>query len=293
MAPELGHLAHFHAVARHGSFTRAAAALRIQQPSVSRSVRLLEEALGVTLFERRPREVVLTAAGERIFAACVRLFEEADNIARIAEAERGDCRGPLRVAAAGAVASRLAPAAIGVLAERHPEVWPMVFSGPASMAAERIARGDFELGLYFYAERLPPSLERRELTTARFHLVVRSDRSRHRPTLASFIGSREVEDDRATRFPTLERLRRTVPEARIRISTNDIEAHLRLVEAGLGVSILPGFVVREGLKARRLRDVLPRDRLDFPLLLVSRKGRVLSRAAQAFLDAVIGLPLLS
>src|SRR5512138_295304 len=192
MSIELGHLAHFYAVARHESFTRAAAALRLQQPSVSRSVKLLEDALGITLLERHPRRVVLTAAGQRIYASCERLFEEADNIARIAEVERGECQGPLRVAAAGAVASRLAPAAIAAIAERHPAVWPMVFSGPASMAAERIARGDFELGLYFYAPRPPAALERRTIAQVRFHLVVRADRARSRATLASFIGSREV-----------------------------------------------------------------------------------------------------
>jgi DNA-binding transcriptional LysR family regulator len=282
---ELGHLAHFYAVARHESFTRAAIALRIQQPSVSRSVKLLEDALGVQLFERHPRRVVLTGAGQRIFDSCVKLFEEADNIERIAEAERGELRGPLRVAAAGAVASRLAPAAIAVLAKRHPDVWPMVFSGAVNTAAERIARGDFELGLYFYAERLPHALERREVATARFHLVVRADRARDRATLESFIGSREVEDDRADRFPTLDLLRKTVPKAKIRISTNDIEAHLRLVEAGLGVSVLPRFVVGAALAKRALRDVLPKEQLVFPLWLVTRKGRVLSRAAQAFVDA--------
>src|SRR5687767_11305960 len=287
MAIELGHLAHFYAVARHASFTRAATALRIQQPSVSRSVRLLEEALGLVLFERHPRSVALTSAGQRIFDSCVKLFEEADNIGRIAEDERGDCRGPLRVAAAGAVASRLVPEAIAALATRHPDVWPMVFSGPFATAAERIVRGDFELGLYFYAERLPRTLERRELAKVRFHLVVRADRARDRGTLQSFIGSREVEDDRADRFPTLELLRRTYPKAKIRISTNDVEAHLRLVEAGLGVSVLPRFVVGDALARRELRDVLPRESLEFPLWLVTRKGRVLSRAAQAFLDAVL------
>ena len=287
MAFELGHLAHFYAVARHESFTRGAAALRLQQPTVSRSVKLLEDALGLALLERRPRRVVLTAAGQRVFDACVRLFEEADNIARIAEDERGECRGPLRVAAAGAVASRLAPAAIATLASRHPAVWPMVFSSPASMAAERIARGDLELGVYFYAPQLPPALERRELALVRFHLVVRADRARSRATLASFIGSREVEDERADRFPTLDRLRRQVPDAAIKISTNDIEAHLRLVQAGTGVSVLPRFVVGPGLAARTLRDVLPRERLEFPLLLVTRRGRVLSRAAQAFVEAVV------
>jgi len=109
MAFELGHLGQFFEVARRGSFTAAARALRIQQPSVSRSVKLLEDALGVQLLERRPRGVALTGVGERVFEVAARLFEEAANIEKISEAERGVLRGPLRVAAAGAVASRMIP----------------------------------------------------------------------------------------------------------------------------------------------------------------------------------------
>jgi len=287
MAVELNHLGHFFAVARHKSFTGAARALRIQQPSVSRSVRLLEESLGIALLERHPRGVELTPAGQRIYACGTRLFEEVENIQRIAEDERGICRGPLRVAAAGLVASRLVPDGIARLLEKHPAVWPMVFSAPAVMAADRIARGDFELGLYFYTARLPPALETRALVDVDFHLVVRADRAKDRATLASFIGSREVEDDTAKSFPTLDRLRRDVPEAQIRISTNDIEAHLRLVQAGLGVSILPAFVVAPGLEDGTLSDVLPREHFAFPLLLVTRQRRVLSRAATVFIEGVV------
>jgi DNA-binding transcriptional LysR family regulator len=284
---DLAHLAHFFEVARRGSFTGAAHALRIQQPSVSRGVKLLEDALGVQLLDRKPRGVVLTPMGERVFAIATRLFEEASNIEKVVDEGRAELRGPLRIAAGGAVASRLAPDALASLVAAHPGVWPMVFSGPASLAAERIASGDYELGLYFYVDRIPAALEVRELVDVPFHLVVRKDRARHKPTLATFIGSREVESERARSFPTLDRLRRIVPEARIRFSTNDIEAHLRMVEAGVGVSVLPGFVVETGLASRRLADVLPEAKLRFPLLLVTRKGRVLSQAAGALVSAIL------
>jgi DNA-binding transcriptional LysR family regulator len=283
---ELGHLAHFVQVARHRSFTRAARALRVQQPSVSRAVKLLEDALGVQLVVRRPRAIELTPAGERVLDAATRLFEEADNIAKLAQAARGDLRGPLRLAAAGAVASRLVPDAIAAIVGEHPDVWPMVISGPASMAAERIARGDLELGLYFYTDRLPRTLVQEPLVDVDFHLVVRADRARDRATLARFIGSREIEDERARAFPTLERLRRIVPEAQIRISTNDAEAHLRMVEAGLGVSVLPRFVAEAGLRSGALADVLPGARLAFPLYVVAPRRRVPSEAAQALLAAI-------
>ncbi|MEM9604522.1 MAG: LysR substrate-binding domain-containing protein [Pseudomonadota bacterium] len=58
----------FSAAAHAGSFTRAAEALHMQQPSVSAAIKQLEAALGVTLFRRAHRAVTLTAAGERLYA---------------------------------------------------------------------------------------------------------------------------------------------------------------------------------------------------------------------------------
>lgn len=62
------HLIVFEAAARHLSFTRAAAELNVQQPAVSAAIKQMEESLGVILFHRSHRKVVLTKAGERLFA---------------------------------------------------------------------------------------------------------------------------------------------------------------------------------------------------------------------------------
>src|SRR5688572_21447760 len=122
----LGYLRHFFEVARQRGFTRAAEVLRAQQPGLSRSVRLLEEQLGVRLIERQRRRFALTVAGERVFAACARLFSEVDHIAAIADEERGTLSGPLRIAASGILASRLIPDAIARLHSDHPRLWPIV-----------------------------------------------------------------------------------------------------------------------------------------------------------------------
>ena len=61
---ELRHLRYFVAVAEALSFTKAAEKLHTAQPSLTRQIRDLEEELGTTLFERRPRGVRLTSAGE-------------------------------------------------------------------------------------------------------------------------------------------------------------------------------------------------------------------------------------
>jgi len=63
LLPSIGDLVAFESAARHASFTRAAAELNLTQSAISRAVRLLEERIGVTLFERIRQRVILTAAG--------------------------------------------------------------------------------------------------------------------------------------------------------------------------------------------------------------------------------------
>ncbi len=68
--PPLDLLLAFEAAARHLSFTRAGAERFVTQSAMSRQIRALEDDLGVALFERRHRALVLTADGQRLFAAC-------------------------------------------------------------------------------------------------------------------------------------------------------------------------------------------------------------------------------
>lgn len=84
------HLMVFEAVARSGSFTRAADELNVQQPAVSATIRQLEERMGIDLFVRGHRKIELTVAGERLFADTSRAF---DDLSRSAMAVRQLSRG--------------------------------------------------------------------------------------------------------------------------------------------------------------------------------------------------------
>jgi DNA-binding transcriptional LysR family regulator len=204
-----------------------------------------------------------------------------------AEEERGSPAGPLRVGSSNVLASRVVPGAVAALLAKYPKLWPMIYSAPVAMGMSRIASGELELGLYFYVPDVPASLTATPLADVAFRLVVRVDRKHHEPTLTSFIGSREVEDPRAASFPTLERLRAKYPAAAIRVSSNDPEAHLRMVEAWLGVSILPQLLVADGLRKKRLVDVLRGERFVFPLLLVTRRGHALSLGAERLIEETV------
>jgi aminoethylphosphonate catabolism LysR family transcriptional regulator len=89
----------FHLVAQAGSFTRAARAGGVSQPTLSAQVRALEASHGVSLFDRRGRGVTLTPLGQTLFAVTTRLFAVEDEAEALLAGARSLTRGHLRVAA--------------------------------------------------------------------------------------------------------------------------------------------------------------------------------------------------
>jgi DNA-binding transcriptional LysR family regulator len=118
MDVELRHLRCLAAIVDAGGFTGAAAVLHLSQPAVSRTLAALEDALGVRLLRRTSREVVLTAAGERVLARARRVLGEVEDMAR--EARSG--RGRLRVGHAWAAMGEHTLEFQRRWAELHPDV---------------------------------------------------------------------------------------------------------------------------------------------------------------------------
>lgn len=90
LVPPLSGLLAFESAARHASFTRAAADLNLSQAAISRAVRMLEERLGVRLFERVRQRVVLTGPGEAYWREVQPLLQQLDEATRrLASAPEG------------------------------------------------------------------------------------------------------------------------------------------------------------------------------------------------------------
>ena len=93
------HLRAFHAVATHGGFTKAAAALNVTQPTLSGQVKALEEVYGVKLFERRGRGIEITGLGRALLDVTRRLFSSEAEALQLLSTARGLLGGTLRVGA--------------------------------------------------------------------------------------------------------------------------------------------------------------------------------------------------
>ena len=115
-------LTYVDAVARHGSIRKAADALNVASSALNRKILDLESDLGSPLFERLPRGVRLTSAGEVFLAYTRQAISELKAVESQVEQLRGLVRGQVGVAAVESVASELLPSAISQFQATHPNV---------------------------------------------------------------------------------------------------------------------------------------------------------------------------
>ena len=134
----------FEAVARHLSFTRAAAELFVTQSAVSRQVRQLEEHLGVRLFERRTRAVVLTEAGYRYYSELAPLLDRIAELTRSISGARAETR--VRVTATLTFSSLWLVPRLAAFQDLHPQVQVHVV---ADIVMRDLARDDFDLAIRY------------------------------------------------------------------------------------------------------------------------------------------------
>lgn len=144
---------YFLAVAREGSVTRAARALHLTQPTLSRQIRELEEELGQTLFSRGGRELSLTREGLLLRQRA----EEIVGLAKITEKEfrslgEKTVSGDLSLGCGESKALSFVTDALKVLQDEHPLIIPHFFSGNGEIVMDRLDKGLLDFAVLMGAE---------------------------------------------------------------------------------------------------------------------------------------------
>jgi len=150
---EIRVLRYFLAVAQEGSVTRAARALHLTQPTLSRQIRELEEELGQTLFSRGGRELSLTREG-------LLLWPRAEEIVGLAEITEKEFRslgektvsGDLSLGCGESKALSFVTDALKVLQDEHPLIIPHFFSGNGEIVMDRLDKGLLDFAVLMGAE---------------------------------------------------------------------------------------------------------------------------------------------
>lgn len=144
---DLRTLRSFVVLARHAHFTRAASELGIVQPALSKHIRLLEEELGVRLFERTRRDVRLSAAGERLLDPARRALEAAEDVRRTARDVREGAAGQLRIGFTPTAPATIVARAVEAFQRAHPRTACRVSQASSEELLDAIERAAIDVAL--------------------------------------------------------------------------------------------------------------------------------------------------
>jgi DNA-binding transcriptional LysR family regulator len=170
--PSLPQLEAVLAVIDEGSFTLAAQALEISQPSLSRRIHGLEETLGIRVFLPVGRQMRLTDAGGRVARAARRTVQELADLSREISAPTGELTGTLRAAGLPSLVATRLPQHLGALHRQHPQVRIEVFTQEdREQLAEAVRSGKADVALTAGAHA-PPDLESIPLRAQQFVAVL-------------------------------------------------------------------------------------------------------------------------
>ena len=231
------------AVARHGSFTRAAADLGMTQSAVSTSIRQLEAEVGLPLFDRDTRNVRPTEAGRELAARVDGLLGELDAVLEGARSAAERRRRRVRVAAVPTAVTRLLPPCLAECRTAYPEIVLRIEEMAAEDVAAAVLDGRADLGILNEGSDLAP-LARVALRNDVFCLVCPTDHPlarRRRPRWRDLEGADMVMLDARTGSRALidDVLRDQGVGVRCVQEMSRPEAVTALVAAGMGIAVLP------------------------------------------------------
>jgi LysR family cys regulon transcriptional activator len=137
------------ALAEHDlNVTRAAARLHTSQPGISKQLRLLEQELGIELFQRHGKHLVaFTAAGQVVLEQARSILQRVEGIRRSAADARDGSQGRLALATTHTQSRYRLPPVISRFVERYPDVELQMQQGTPQQVAELVARGEADLGI--------------------------------------------------------------------------------------------------------------------------------------------------
>lgn len=279
----------FCAVARAGSFTGAAARLHLTQSAVSVLVGELERAFGPRLFDRTTRAVQLTDAGREFLPVAEKMLADlADALARSRDL-MDRTRGRVTLAATPLMSSILLPAAIAGFARLHPGIEVVLRDTLAAQVASKVRDGEADFGI---GTALRPAreleLERLMVDTLMLacppgHALAAARRGATWRELSGqpFIA---LARDNSVGQLIAEQLVAQGIEVRMVHEVSYLSTVLGLVEAGLGLAVLPSYVRPAARATGIVMRPLGRPVVRRETSLLILRGRSLSPAAQSLAE---------
>ena len=277
-------------VAKTVNFRAAAQALHVSQPALSRTIRIIEEAIDARLFDRDTRHVEITPAGRALLPIATRILENFNSSFSELSQFLDGRSGHVTIAALPSVSVALLPDVIAAFRKQSPQVQFSLLEGPAEFLREAFDEGRADFGVSVRPGPDEP-MQYRHLLDDPFVLLCRRDNPlasrpsvpwavfRTSPFIASSLNSsiRPITD-----AVFLQKGLNIVPA----MEFPSIAAGGALVAAGLGVTALPRLALSLIRNKALVAVPLQRPGMSRSIGLVTRTGRSLSPVTRAFMESL-------
>ncbi len=274
----------FLTVAQHASFSRAAEALHLTQPAVSKRIAALENQLDTRLFDRIGRQISLTEAGRTLQGHARRIITELEDSRRAIHNLSGEISGPLKMATSHHISLHRLPSVLHTFIRQHAKVQLDLSFMDSEMACRAVEQGELELAIVTLPPPNSTALTLIEVWTDRLVLAaspehVLSKQTKITPKIMARYPA--ILPGRGTYTRELIDKKLAVGQLETKLETHYLETIKMLVSVGLGWSLLPDNMLEEELRPEQGRHIVVERRLG----IVHHPQRTLSNAALAFIKA--------
>jgi len=287
---ELRKLEVFCKVVELKSFTRAAAAVMLSQPTVSEHIRSLEDELGQKVVDRLGRLVEPTPVGRLLYSYAVKILRLQRDALQAIEQYGGKLIGRIMIGAGSIPGTYILPGVIGRFRERYPSVKATLMINSSHQIVQDVQDGQLEIGVVGarWSER---GLDCREIYSDSLSVVVSAD---HHMAGKKEISLSELADEpfilRESGSGTRKVVDQIFENHGVKASSlsevaeiGSTAAVLQAVKEGLGVSIVSTMAVEKDLSCGTLVSLSVKGvRMERPFYMIRRKNRELSPAAAVF-----------
>lgn len=273
------------------SFTKAAEAIFLSQPTVSEHIRSLEEMLGERLVDRLGREALPTQAGQLLYKYAQKILRLRQEAIQAMASFRGALAGHLSLGASTIPGAYILPERIGAFKKLHPAIQLTLFISNSRTVADEVQNGNIEFGVVGARWR-DPALEWQEIFADELVLAVypthpfaKQKKVDPAQLLTESIIIRER--DSGTRRVVTQLLEKHLDLSRLQIvaEMGSTEAVRQGIKSEVGIAIISRRAVAEDIECGSLAAVsLANVRLSRPFYLVTRKNRHAAQVAKSFVD---------
>jgi DNA-binding transcriptional LysR family regulator len=278
-------------VAAHQSFSRAAEALQLTQPSITARIQALERELGEEMFERSGRGVRLTDAGAIFLPHAERMLQMLREAKEGVEEVRGVGAGRLRLGSALTISTYVLPRILRTFHSRYPGVEVIVHTGRSEQVLNMLLSDEVRMGLTH--SLVHADVETIDLYEDEVILVANPDHrfaANHQATIEEVSNQPVILGDRGSSYYALTHglFRQAGVVPNVIMELDSLEATKRMVEEGLGIALLPRVCLERELKQGLLAEVTITDApaISRQIALIYRKSRKQTRTAHAFLEVL-------